>query len=1183
MTAAPVSAVERSAIASVAPAPLKKAIASTSYLVFLPPPKQSKNLLKERSINNDSSHEQASRPDAKWKRGRSKYFRRGEGEEQWVEADRAGASGSSSSIHRRASAHGRRRAAAIPLLEASVPFAAPPPQLKSNGEDSENIRQEILASAALPVHISEGGTSFKPRPSDSAQKRDRTFTGGRTRSAQDPLTGHGHSDSSEMGQSTSSGSSLELTPAGEAALRLRNARTRIPQLAAVPLVEGSRTSSLLISPGVGRGIASGVHYSSRLDDGTSWTETLVTGLAEREQELTRNISQTHVGGIIRSELRDHRMQSANGSVVDSPAGRIDDTDETRRFHLDEEERAFLVGPFSLGSTSIGLALKCQAGEEPLRHTDEGFSGGSQENVSMSRALRSESEVRALELEMERVRREREEDEDGLSVWPIGKDKRGKVTFVSAREAMQESPNEEASSAQDDKKKRGLKRGSDQGFAGGQKSPHSQNGGASNASQTEEEEEIPLTPMRRKRRRLEPPTPLPTPSERSNQLSVAAGRAEAPVTCHCQCQMSRATSGTEVQVRPAAAVSNRADEGATGQSGPASAEQSRSVTSPIKRARSDPKPISSTPLLAPSAQLPPSSDPSHRTRRQISASTSALTSFPRANQSVCRFSIFSRSPADASTSTSASRNRILRKQRDGDVSKATAPLPDRHRGREVSVGASRTADASVSHLRGRQGTEGAHQEDSTISRSDCIPPTMQEEREDLPLKAPQDILPAVQPCLTKAPVNITTAGPDAALDASLRRRERLPPAPMVKTVPRTNAVVSAATIERPIPLHREMANSRPLTTPAPSRSSLDLSSTSSERPSTSRPKRPPPVPIAPLRSTSSVKSHGPSKLAQSLTAESLDRSLNSGGESCEGVEQSSSSSAHGQTMTMTGLDSIPPPPLLHFDPREVTSLLSILRNPTPHLPAKHGGHAEQITSPRINVLVLIREVGALEEIGVKVFSKGKVVEGRVDMMARSELVVMDGEGGISRVVLWGQCALAWAGTDADRDDEEEEVETSGEHSLSTRAGMTTTMDTTNLRGDETTTYGGVLLRNPAQQKLGSKPAAMAKEAHHRRPVGPLRPGDVVCLSSLIVSPIPVKSSGPPQRAAVTRAQPASVQLVASERTASKAELCWRWDLRGREKERERARRKYRFDVALADFDRRCKEVWKCAARWDGERD
>jgi hypothetical protein len=145
-----------------------------------------------------------------------------------------------------------------------------------------------------------------------------------------------------------------------------------------------------------------------------------------------------------------------------------------------------------------------------------------------------------------------------------------------------------------------------------------------------------------------------------------------------------------------------------------------------------------------------------------------------------------------------------------------------------------------------------------------------------------------------------------------------------------------------------------------------------------------------------------------------------------------------------------------------------------------------------------------------------------------------------------------------------------------------MDTTNFRGDETRTYGGVLLRNPAQQKPGSKaPAAKAKP--DRRPVGPLRPGDVVCLSSLIVSPIPVKPSDPPQRAVVTRAQPASVQLVASERTASKAELCWRWDLHGRERERERARRKYRFDVALADFDRRCKEVWKCAARWEGAKD
>ncbi|PWN24030.1 hypothetical protein BCV69DRAFT_279934 [Microstroma glucosiphilum] len=1185
MTAAPVSAVDRSAAISAAPAPLKGPTASTSYLVFLPPPKESRRLLRDRSINTNGSDSRTSGSDAKWKRGRSRHFRRGGEEEQWVEADRASVSRSSSSIHRRTSAHVRHTSAALPIPKTSAAAVTLPARPQGDEGHSENVRQEVLVPAAQSEYVSDGGTRFKPRSPIISEKRNGYLQGGRTRSAQDPLVGHPQSDSSEKSHSTSSGSSLELTPAGEAALRLRNARTVNHQLAAVPLIEVPNNLSYLISPGLGRGTGSGVHYSSRLDDGTSWTETLVTGLAEREQELTGDISHTHLGKIMRSGLGGHKVQSASGSVVVSPASRVDDTDETRRYRLDEEERAFLAGPFSLGSTSIGLALKCQAGEEPLRHAEEGFSGGSQENISISRALRSESEVRALEMEKERIRREREEDEDGLSVWPAGKDKRGKVRFVSAREAMQDPPKGETTSSRGDMKKRGLKRGPTQGHTGSQESPGSQNGRASNASQTEEEEEIPLTPVRRKRLRLEPPTPLPTPSARSDQVSNMASKAEAQIACHCQCQRTSATRGAEAQSRPGVAATSRADEAAADRSGPASAEQSRSVVSPIKRAKSDPKPISSTPLLAPLAPLPSSSDPSPRNRRQMSASTSALTSLSRVNQSVCRFSIFTRRSADASTSTSASRSRVLRKERDREVSRPTMHPTRPDPAREISVDASRSGDASVSHQRNRQRPEARHDNDSAISRSDFVPPTMREERDDLPPPhTPRDLMPAVQPLSPiQAPAEGKTAEKNPRVDAPSTKDLRKSVS-VAKTASKTDNMVPEPPTIGNVPPHREVTISKPSTMAAAASTTnfLDLSTSSSERPTTSRPQRPPPVPIPPLRTSTSTKSHGPSKLAQSLTAESLDRSLNMG-ESCESVGQSSN--VRGQTMTMTGLDSIPPPPALHFDPREVTSLLSILRNPIPHLPAKHGGYAEQITSPRIDVLVLIREIGALEEIGVKVFSKGKVVEGRVDMMARSELVVMDGEGSISRVVLWGHCALEWAGAEHSGDaTEEEEFETSGEHSHSTRAGMTTTMDTTSFRGDETTTYGGVLLRDAAQHKSASKSAVVRKDKHERRPVvGPLRPGDVVCLSSLIVSPTPTKSSGPPQRATVTRAQPASVQLVASERTSSRAELCWRWDLRGREKDRERGRRKYRFDVALADFDRRCKEVWKCATRWDGERD
>lgn len=221
-------------------------------------------------------------------------------------------------------------------------------------------------------------------------------------------------------------------------------------------------------------------------------------------------------------------------------------------------------------------------------------------------------------------------------------------------------------------------------------------------------------------------------------------------------------------------------------------------------------------------------------------------------------------------------------------------------------------------------------------------------------------------------------------------------------------------------------------------------------------------------------------------------------------------------TFAGGESIPPPPSLHFLPSALTSITDVLRDPRPWIQARK----------QISVLVLVREVGEVKEVT----STNWTGAGRNRIGAdpersttlRAEMVVMDKGYGLLRVVLWDHCASEWAGEEVNDD---------------------------------------MSIDDPSV-------AASFRPA----PLMPLRPGDVVALSGLTIAldaPTGLGAStrrlGPgqpriPFQGQVTAGAPIAAHAVASPRTRSAAEMCYRSDVRNTRDAR------INFDEAFAVFDR-----------------
>lgn len=321
---------------------------------------------------------------------------------------------------------------------------------------------------------------------------------------------------------------------------------------------------------------------------------------------------------------------------------------------------------------------------------------------------------------------------------------------------------------------------------------------------------------------------------------------------------------------------------------------------------------------------------------------------------------------------------------------------------------------------------------------------------------------------------------------------------------------------------------------------------SEAPPPQKPRRPPLV---------------PSRLAQSFTADSLEDSTGSS-TSVDGADRRSEASGSSSINT-TGMESIPPPPTLHFDPHRVTPIASILQHPHALLSARNGGPTEQSSAKRINLLALVREVAPLEEVGTKVYKHGRVVEGAVNMTYRSSLLLMDGCGSLLKVSIWGECAQQWTGDAPDDDDGDDDDTDAGTQSQSQEpSGLV------DIATQDVTTFSALM-----------RPNAMDRRGRARKVCPSLRPGDVISLESIIISLRPSSSGGDASTSRIPfrRGGPPAqmeVQGSASTRTNSRAELCWRWNTVN-----ARERRKYTFDPVLSTFDRRCKAVWRCAQRWN----
>ncbi|CAO1616727.1 unnamed protein product [Sympodiomycopsis kandeliae] len=934
------------------------------------------------------------------------------------------------------------------------------------------------------------------------------------------------------------------TPAAQAAERLATLQSRTNAPLPPPLDEDS-------TPGVARGFPPGAEYDSRLDQPTSWTDTFMRSLDAHEADLT-------AAGLITTN-EDHR-----NSVPTDPNW---------------------TGPLSLGSVAIGRALHCEHPEEEgvngKEPTGEGYISGSQADQSIGRALRSESEVRQMEQSREEARRQAQQDDDGLSIWPMpsamaapGRSKsNNRVRFVSAKRVMHSTQNEHDmgratvnEQAQQSRTVRPLLE-----VIGSQRSHHGmedtcRQDDSDSHTEEEEEEEVILTPRRRGNHvsisHHTPPVKVnerPShhsslmknsvksvtgpPAPNNHPVNFPATDAAPSASTHKQARTQSSSNNDRSfasRSYPSTSLCQQCSHRASKSRPPASEFQTQTVDDdfPSSNAalRNHDHFAVDTPTVSPQGptrgtmqssrhrstganETSGATRPSYRYQatlpdQQISYSTSDPAQSHRTSAS-------SSASGNSNASRSVCRFSFLASRKGSTISQDSDASPS-PRSENVLATATKSMDLPTrSNKRSRSESNHLTRPTDKMTRrtkSDNASSTSSRSRD-----AAADV------SLSKS----TTRSRDVSTESSRTRHKQAEPSfhrataqVPTQSAPRTQSRSSGE------PLRGEdSVSTRNASRSDTGHGSVDLSSTTTA----SRPQRPPLV---------------PSRLAHSFTAESLER-----------ADGSLESNTDASTLNGTGAESIPPPPTLFFDPHHVTTISSILEKPTAYLSARNGGFKDQNSAPRINLLAMIREVGPLEEVGTKVYKHGKVVEGAINMTYRSDLILMDCTGCLLKVSLWGECAQQLAGSEDCEESDEDVLSQEYNGILASQPGNTTS------RTGDLTTFS-VLMR----------PGGAERRGREKKKCPSLRPGDVISLESIIIS-LRRNNSGANTSHSMSTSRigvpggAMQIQGSASSRTQSRAELCWRWDTRNASE-----KRKYTFDPILSTFDRRCKDVWKCAQRW-----
>ncbi|KAN0065800.1 hypothetical protein ACQY0O_000930 [Thecaphora frezii] len=336
-----------------------------------------------------------------------------------------------------------------------------------------------------------------------------------------------------------------------------------------------------------------------------------------------------------------------------------------------------------------------------------------------------------------------------------------------------------------------------------------------------------------------------------------------------------------------------------------------------------------------------------------------------------------------------------------------------------------------------------------------------------------------------------------------------------------------------------------------------------------------------------------------------------------------------------LDSIPPPPTLHFALAAITPLSRILAQPHAYLQGNfqmgYGARnmaAAAAASGKVNLLVVVKEVGEISLVNAKYptdlarrpgpTGQGEHLGPSTGKTERVELVVMDGkpdgaqdgpqqgEKHFFKVVLWGSLAKDWVGGEG------EDVPWIGYGDASTsrdrrRSSYNKSRDLSKSTDD---TRSRSLNNDTAAQfeESGSRLQESYGEPVRSTDPKPLREGDVIHLQSLSIvnsttgfgggggtsavgaSAASASSaaslgaglrrnrlgSGFPRRAAVVNPSAApALCLVAhgSERSSTSIELCYRSKVLDL---REDACGN--FDPELARFDLRSRRVWDLHLLW-----
>lgn len=260
------------------------------------------------------------------------------------------------------------------------------------------------------------------------------------------------------------------------------------------------------------------------------------------------------------------------------------------------------------------------------------------------------------------------------------------------------------------------------------------------------------------------------------------------------------------------------------------------------------------------------------------------------------------------------------------------------------------------------------------------------------------------------------------------------------------------------------------------------------------------------------------------------------------------SARGSTRDDTSLggqttvESIPPPPIHLFSLSKITPIVSILRSPDTYLSSYHGGNLE--SARKFNILALILRVGGMETCADWKAGAGK-------MMDRCEVVVKDLSGCSIKVVLEGECAAKWARFEPSPACDKSDTGTSMESTDASLLGASI---------------------NEGQDMSTGLASRSTIEIQRMNQLYPLRPGDVVVMSSLLLSRPRIKRMGKRYIPSSDNKDSTSIHAVASPASEAQLELCWRSDVR----KGQDARRN--FDQSLTAFDARCKAIHRLAQLW-----